>query len=157
MSGRRLPNRRFLLGAVPAAFLLEACAGPPAPAVVDLTIRASADINPNTMGTPVSVAVRLYSLTARSRFESADVFSLMQREAQVLGTESTGVEEALIRPGETRKVILTPKPGVRSIGIAVMFRDIDRAQWRLVAPIAESGPTKLTLAVHGITAALVSP
>lgn len=153
----RLPNRRFLLGAVPAALLLEACAGPPAPPVVDLTIRAGADINPNTMGTPVSVAVRLYSLTARSRFEAADVFSLMQLEAQVLGPESMGVEEAVVRPGDTRKVILTPKPGVRFIGIAVMFRDIDRAQWRLVAPIAESGLTKLALSLRGITAALVAP
>lgn len=157
MSDRRLPHRRFLLGAVPAALLLQACAGPPAPPMVDLTIRASTDINPNTMGTPVSVAVRLYSLIARSRFESADVFSLMQREAQVLGPESIGMEEVLIRPGETRKVILTPKLGVRFIGIAVMFRDIDRAQWRLVAPIAESGQTKLALALRGITATLVSP
>lgn len=156
MSDRRSPNRRFLLGAVPAAFLIEACAGLPAPPVVDLTIRASADINPNAMGTPLSVAVRLYSLASRSRFEAADVFSLIQREAQVLGPENLGMEEVLIRPGETRKVMLTPKPGVRSIGIAVMFRDIDRAQWRVVAPIAESGLTKLALSIRGLNAALVS-
>ncbi len=157
MSGRRLTHRRFLLDAVPAALLVEACAGPPPPPVVYLTIRAGADINPNPAGTPVSVAVRLYSLNARSRFESAYVFSLMQREPQVLCSESTGVEEALVRPGETRKVTLAPKPGVRFVGIAVMFRDIDRAQWRLVAPIAESGPTKLALAISGTTATLVSP
>lgn len=156
MSDRRYPSRRFLLGVVPAALLLEACAGLPAPPVVDLTIRAGMDINPNTMGMPVSVAVRLYSLTGRSRFEAADVFSLMQREAQVLGPESLGVEEVLLRPGETRKVMLTPKPGVRSIGIAVMFSDIDRAQWRVVAPIAESGLTKLALSIRGLNAALVS-
>jgi len=125
--------------------------------MVDLTIKANLDINPNAAGMPVSVAVRLYSLNARSRFESADVFSLMQREAQVLGTEGASAEEVLIRPGETRKVVLTPKPGVRFVGIAVMFRDIDRAQWRLVAPIAESGPTRLALVVRGLTAALVSP
>lgn len=157
MNGRRATGRRSLLGAVPSALLMAACAGPPLPPVVDLTIRAGADINPNAAGTPVSVAVRLYSLSGRSRFESADVFSLLQREAQVLGTESSGVEEVLVRPGETRKVMLMPKIGVRSIGIAVMFRDIDRAQWRLVAPIAESGPTKLAIAIRGLTATLVSP
>lgn len=157
MNGRRLTGRRSLLTAVPSLLLIAACAGPPPPPVVDLTIRAGADINPNTAGTPVSVAARLYSLNGRSRFESADVFSLMQREAQVLGTESAGVEEVLIRPGETRKVVLTPKAGVRFVGIAVMFRDIDRAQWRAVAPIAETGPTKLALAIRGLTATLVSP
>jgi len=155
MNGRRRTGRRLLIGAVAAALLLAACGAPPPP-MVDLTIRANADINPNAAGTPVSVAVRLYSLNGTSRFESADVFSLMQREAQVLGTESTGVEEMLVRPGETRKAVLVPKAGVRFIGIAVMFRDIDRAQWRVVAPIAESGPTKLVLALGGLTAALVS-
>lgn len=157
MRGRRLTGRRSLLGVVPAALLIAACAGPPPPPVVDLTIRASADINPTAAGTPVSVAVRLYSLNGKSRFESADVFSLMQREAQVLGTEGAGMEEVLVRPGETRKVVLTPKAGVRFVGIAVMFREIDRAQWRVVAPIAESGPTKLALTIRGLNAALAAP
>ena len=148
-------GRRLLLGAVPAALVIEGCVGPPAPAVVDVTIRANSDINPNPAGTPVSVAVRLYFLTARGRFDAVDVYSLMQREAQALGTESMGFEEVVVRPGETRKVTLMPKLGARSIGIAVLFRDIDRAQWRLVAPIAESGLTRLTISISGTKAALV--
>jgi len=124
-------SRRLLLGAMPGALLLEGCGGPPAPPVVDVTVRANPDINPNPAGTPVSVAVRFYSLNARGKFESADVYSLMQREAQTLGTESVGSEEVVVRPGETRKVTLMPKPGVRFVGIAVLFRDIDRAQWRM--------------------------
>jgi type VI secretion system protein VasD len=148
-------GRRLLLAAAPAALLIEGCGGPPAPPVVDVTVRATADINPNPAGTPVSVAVRLYSLTARGRFESADVYSLMQREAQTLGTESMGFEEVVVRPGETRKVTLVPKPGVRFIGIAVLFRDIDRAQWRMVAPIAESGLSRFALSISGTRAALV--
>lgn len=136
--------------------LVEACGGPPPPAVVDLTIRANPDINPNPAGTPVSVAVRLYSLTSRGRFSSADVYSLMQREAAVLGTESLGSEEVVVRPGETRKVNLSPKPGTRFLGVAVLFRAIDSAQWRAVAPIAESGLTKLQLTLSGTQATLVS-
>lgn len=148
-------GRRLLFAAAPAALLLEGCGGPPPPPVVDVTIRANPDINPNPTGTPVSVAVRLYSLNAKGRFESADVYSLMQREAQTLGTESLGVEEVVVRPGETRKVTLMPKPGVRFIGIAVLFRDIDRSQWRMVAPIADSGLSRLAISISGSRAALV--
>src|SRR5262245_7296166 len=97
-------GRRLLLAAMPAALSVAGCGGPPPPPVVDLTIRANPDINPRPDGTPVSVAVRFYSLNARGRFESADVYSLMQREAQTLGTESVGSEEVVVRPGETRKV-----------------------------------------------------
>lgn len=150
-----IDRRRLLLGAVPAALLVEGCGGPPAPPVVDVTIKASSDINPNTAGTPVSVAVRLYSLNARGKFESADVYALMQREAQTLGTESAGVEEVVVRPGETRKVTLMPKPGVRFIGVAVLFRDIDRARWRMVTSIAESGLSRLTISISGTNASLV--
>jgi type VI secretion system protein VasD len=147
--------RRLLLAA-PAVLLVEGCGGPPPPAVVDLTIRANPDINPNPAGTPVSVAVRLFSLSASGRFSSADVFSLMQREAAVLGTESMGSEEVVVRPGETRKVNLSPKPGTRFIGVAVLFRAIDSAQWRAIAPIAESGLTRLQLTLSGNQATLVS-
>lgn len=149
-------GRRLWLGALPCALLVEGCGGPPAPPVVDVTVKANSDINPNAAGTPVSVAVRLYSLNARGKFEGADVYSLMQREAQTLGTESAGVEEVVVRPGETRKVTLMPKPGVRFIGVAVLFRDIDRSQWRMVAPIAESGLSKFAISISGNKAALVS-
>jgi type VI secretion system protein VasD len=147
--------RRELLAA-PGALLAASCGGPPAPPVVDLTIRAAPDINPNVAGTPVSVAARLYSLNASGRFSSADVYSLMQREAQVLGTESAGSEEVVVRPGETRKITLMPKPGVRFVGVAVLFRDIDRSQWRALTSIAESGRTTLVLTISGNSAALAS-
>lgn len=147
--------RRLLLVA-PAILSVASCGGPPVPPVVDLTIKANPDINPNAAGTPVSVAVRLYSLNARGRFMSADVYSLMQREAAVLGTESAGSEEVVVRPGETRKITLAPKPGVRFLGVAVLFRDIDRAQWRAITPIAESGLTRLVLTISGNRATLVS-
>ncbi len=32
-----------------------------------------------------------------------------------------------------------------NIGIVALYRDIDHAQWRAMAPAADSGPTKLTL------------
>jgi type VI secretion system protein VasD len=73
-----------------------------------------------------------------------------------LGDESAGMEEALVRPGETRKLTLSPKMGVRYIGVAVLFREIDRAQWRAVASIAPAGLTRLTLNISGTRADLES-
>jgi type VI secretion system protein VasD len=137
--------RRLLLG-TPALALVASC-GPPPPAVVDLTVKASPDLNRNQAGTPLSVAVRLYSLNDRARFSTADAYGLMSRENAVLGDERAGSEEIVMRPGETRKVTMAPKPGVRFLGVAVLFHDIDRAQWRAIAPIAASGTTRLVLAI----------
>ena len=137
-----------------AVTALAGCGGAPAPAVVDLTVTAGRDINPDRSGTPRSVAVRVYGLTSRARFSSADAFALMDREKAVLADEGSLAEEIVVRPGETRKITLMPKPGVHYIGTAVLFQDIDRAQWRAVAAIAPEGLTKLTLAVGGNSAQL---
>ena len=145
-------GRRLLLG-TPALALVASC-GPPPPAAVDLAIKASPDLNRNQAGTPLSVAVRLYSLNDRSRFATADAYGLMSRENAVLGDERAGSEEIVVRPGETRNVTMAPKPGVRFLGVAVLFHDIDRAQWRAIAPIAASGTTRLVLAIGSSKAEL---
>jgi len=143
---RMMSRRRLLLAS--SVLPVAGCAGgPPAPAVVDLTIRAGPNINPSTAGTPLAVAVRVYTLMNRGRFMSADAYALMERESAVLGDEGGGSEEAVVRPGETRTLALSPKPGVRYIGVAVLFREIDRSQWRAVASIAPSGLTRLTLTI----------
>lgn len=149
-----IARRLLLVG--PALLSVAGCGGPPAPAVVDLTIKASSDVNPNPAGTPVSVAVRLYSLMGRGRFMSADSYALMDREKATLGDESAGSEEIVLRPGETRKMTLAPKPLVRYLGVAVLFREIDRAQWRAIAPVAASGLTRLALTISHNKAVLES-
>jgi len=143
--------RRSMLMA-PALALMASCGS--APAAVDLTVKASPDLNRNQAGAPLSVAVRLYSLSDRGRFASADVYALMTHERAVLGQEVAGSDEIVVRPGETRKVAITPKPGVRYLGVAVLFHDIDRARWRAIAPIAASGQTRLVLAISSNKAEL---
>jgi len=148
-------SRRSLL-ALPAA--LAACAAPPPPPppppVLDLTIAAGADQNPDPSGHPTPVAVRLYMLAGTGRFERADVFALTEREAQTLGDQSLGSEEVIVRPGETRNIHRELKPGVQFLGVGVLFRDIDRARWRAVSPLAPHGPTRLMLKTSGVTATL---
>lgn len=150
-----MTSRRSLVFGLGLAPILAACGGPPAPAVVEVQVRASADANRDTGGAPVAVAVRLYALTGRGRFMSADVYALMERERAVLGDESAGSEEIVMRPGESRSIKVMPKPGARYLGAAVLFRDIDRASWRTIAPIAESGTTRLTLQITNNKADLV--
>jgi type VI secretion system protein VasD len=147
-------RRRSLL-LFPAVAVLSGCAGgPPAPAIVNLTIKAGPDINRNAAGTPLAVAVRVYALTGRARFTSADAYALMDRDRAVLADQGMRAEEVVIRPGETRNITLAPKPDVRFIGVTVLFQDIDRSQWRAVTGIAPSGVTKLALVIGGNHATL---
>jgi len=145
--------RRALLGLF-ALLVVTAAAPPPPPAVLTLTIIAGADQNPDPTGHPAPVAVRLFELNGTAKFERADVFALTEHEQQTLGEEGQGSEEFVLRPGETRTITRELKKGVQFVGIAVLFRDIDRSRWRAVAQVGVSGPTKLALRINGLSATL---
>ncbi|HME20241.1 MAG TPA: type VI secretion system lipoprotein TssJ [Acetobacteraceae bacterium] len=138
-------SRRSLL-ALPAALALAHC-GPKPPGVVTLTMIGSADQNPDSSGKAAPVAVRIYQLTQTAKFERGDVFALTEHEQQTLGQDDAGSQEFVLSPGETQTKTFELKPGVQAIGVAVLYRDIDNAQWRADSAVATSGPTKLTLNV----------
>ena len=147
-------NRRTLLSLLPAAALAACAAPPPPPAVLTLTIKAGANQNPDPTGKAAPVAVRLYQLGAAGKFQAADVFALIDHEAATLGADDLGSEQILVKPGQTLPETRTLKPGTQFLGIAVLFRDIDHSTWREMAPVAASGPTKLTLTINGLVAKL---
>src|SRR5262249_39839072 len=126
---------------------LAHCGGPKPPAVVTLTMIGSADQNPDTSGKPAPVAGRIYQLTQTAKFERGDVFALTEHEQQTLGQDNAGSQEVRLSPGETQTKTFELKTGVQAIGVVVLYRDIDKAQWRATQPAATSGPTKLTLNV----------
>jgi type VI secretion system protein VasD len=134
--------------------IIAAAAPPPPPAVLTLTLVAGTDQNPDPTGRPAPVAVRLFELNGTAKFERADVFALTEHEQQTLGAEGQGSEEFVLRPGETRTITRELKKGVQFLGIAVLFRDIDRSHWRAMAQVGVSGPTKLMLRINGLNATL---
>ena len=138
-------GRRALLAAS-ALLPLQGCGGAlPTPPTVVLTIVASPDVNADASGTPLPIAVRVFALTSRGRFSSADAYGLLDRESAVLGTEGKRVEAVNVRPGETRTLTMVLTPDVRYLGVSALYQSIDSAQWRNVAPVAPSGLTKLVL------------
>ncbi len=146
--------KKHLAGLVLLA--LAGCAAPPPPPpVLSLTITGSAGQNPDPAGHGTTVAIRLYQLTATGKFQSTDVYSLMGQESAVLGTSEAGAsEQILLAPGQSLQERRRLKPAVTALGVAVLFRDINHSTWKLVAPVAPSGTTALTLRINGLTATL---
>ncbi len=128
-------NRRLLMGIAGLLALARCAPAPPPPPVLNLTITGTAEQNPDPTGRASPVAVRVYQLSGTAKFSQTDVFGLMNNEAKVLGTEeATSSMEFLIAPGESKKVTVDLKPMVSAIGVAVLYRDIDHAQWRYDRP-----------------------
>jgi type VI secretion system VasD/TssJ family lipoprotein len=138
-----------------APLALASCSSPPPPAVLTLNIVGSAGQNPDANGHGTTVAVQLYQLAATGKFQSTDVYSLISKEAAVLGTDEMGSsEQFLVTPGETLHETRPLKPTVTAVGLAVLFREINQSTWKLVAPVAPNGQSVVTLQINGLTATI---
>ena len=82
-SRQLLTRRAALLG--PLLLLTRCGSAPPPPPVLDLTIQAGRDQNPDPSGQPTAVAIRIYQLASPDSFNRADVFALIDRQAETLG------------------------------------------------------------------------
>lgn len=146
-------GRRFCLrwagaastSVIAAALLLSGCGSAPKPVVtpVSLTLVAGPDVNPDVRGRASPVSVRVYALKTPGSFESADFFSLFDKEQATLGAELVQREEALLRPGDTRSLQLTLSADVKALAFMAAYRDLDRARWREVRPVTPGQPVNL--------------
>ena len=107
-----LPLRRLALTAL-AALALAGCAGKPIalppvfkpdPTVVRLQLTADAMVNADSRGRATPVVVRYYVLQNTAAFDSADFFSLFERDEALLGTAVLAREETTLKPGQVLKV-----------------------------------------------------
>jgi type VI secretion system protein VasD len=147
--------------ALASAVVLGACAKdpppPPPPGVIDLSIKAGADINPDPDGKAAPALVRVYQLASPVRFENADFFLLFEKEKETLGPDLVGREEIAVAPGETKTLNQPLKPAATHVGVVAAFRDIDRASWRALVEVPPHGTTKLESDVSKLKIDLEGP
>lgn len=102
------------------------------PTTVVLQLQAGDELNPTVDGYSAPVRVRLLELRSAAAFSRTDYFSLAERTAASLGNELVAEDEWLVHPGQNRELTRALNPATRHLGLLVGYREIDRAQWRLV-------------------------
>jgi type VI secretion system protein VasD len=151
-----MTGMRWLLLGFVVAPLLSACGSkPPPPTIVQLTVKAAPDINPDAQNRPSPLVLRAYQLAATDSFEKADFFQLYDKDAATLGADMADRQEIAIAPGETKTVTLEFKPNGKFLGIIGAFRSIDRAAWRADVPVPPNKTTSLTATVDALSVKLV--
>ncbi len=162
-----LPLRRLALTAL-AALALAGCAGKPIalppifkpdPTVVRLQLTADAMVNADSRGRATPVVVRYYVLQNTAAFDSADFFSLLERDEALLGAAQLVREEATLRPGQTLNVELSPQGEAKHLAVLAAYRDVNKIRWRATAPIPQNKTMAYTVRVgaQGISISPQSP
>ncbi len=147
-----LSRRLWLAAALLASVSLSACAmfgG--GKTTLEAKVVASAEVNPDSRKRPSPVVVRVFELKSPTLFEQADFVSLFEKDQAVLGAEMISREEFVLRPGETKPLVKPLSPDTKFIGVMVAFRELERARWRAVVPVAAGKKNVMAIDLADIT------
>jgi len=124
---------------------------------VDMRIVAGGDVNPDDNGRPSPVVVRVVELKSPSVFESAEFFALYQNDAQTLGSDLVATEEFEFKPGDVQDLKFALKPESNYVGVLAAYRQLEKANWRLVLPLAIKEKNELTVLLNQRGIELATP
>jgi type VI secretion system protein VasD len=121
------------------------CASTPKPAVIQVLLDVQPNVNPDSRGRSSPIVMRLYEIKSLAAFNTADFFSIFDRDKETLGAELLAREEFQLRPGEKRQFNRQLQLDTRYVGVIAAFRDLERSQWRAVLPVAPKKKAELLI------------
>jgi type VI secretion system protein VasD len=121
---------------------------PPPPTTVSAKLIAAADLNPDGTGAPEPLRVRVMQLTGTGALSQADFFTFDQDPAKALGPDLLGIEDVVLKTGQTVSVTPAVKPEIRFIGVAGAYYAIDKAHWRAWAPVKPNMANNFTVKLN---------
>ena len=131
---------------------LVACASPPKPpppTIIQVSLDAQANVNPDARGRPSPVVVRFYELKTPANFNAADFFSLFDRDKETLAADMLTRDEFQLMPGDKKQFQRPTQPDTRFVGVVAAFRDLERAQWRVISAVPLQQTTPIVIKLDG--------
>lgn len=147
------------LAALAAAATLTACGSapvvlPPAKTTLVSTAIVGPNVNPDARKRPSPVVVRVYELKANALFDATDFVSLYEKDQQALGAELLSREEFILQPNDVKAINKTLSADAKYIGVFAAFRDLERAQWRVTAPVVAGKKNTMKIKIDGVNITL---
>lgn len=153
MTGRRV----YLLVILSILVMLKGCslatnvANRVAEPETTLILDPAVDINPDSNRRPSPLVVRIYELSDRNRFETAEFFSLYDDDRAVLGESLLSSVDLVLLPGHKQKHVMSLDSKTRYVGVMAEFRDIENATWRALPGADPRGYDTIRISVDGLT------
>ena len=138
------------------AVILAACGK--SPTLISAALQATTSINPDARNRPSPVVIRVYELKTPAVFESADFFSLFDKDQATLGADMVAREEFTMRPGDSKNINRELKPDTRFIAVFAGFREVEKSTWRAVMPltIGQKNTVQISLDARAVSLSTVA-
>lgn len=140
---------RWLRGLFAAGLVasLAACGGPPPPppTIVEFSMSADKNVNPDPAGQGAPVVLRVYQLASPSSFNNAEFFDLFNNDQAALKSDLIHRDDVPLAPGASAPLTLKPNDQVTAIGLFAGYRNWQQTTWRKVVPLPPHQTTTITV------------
>jgi type VI secretion system protein VasD len=118
--------------------------------VLSIDLAATANLNPDDSGHPRAVAVRVYQLKDRKRFDAASYPDLLVKDEIVLAPDVQAHMATVINPGGSASVSQPLEKDTEFVGIAAFYQSTDKTRaWKHVITTSKlPGVAPLTLTLE---------
>lgn len=137
------------------ALLTAACGSDPT--VLNVTVRTSDTVNPNSESQPSPIVIRVYALKSTKTFEGADFFSLFDSDTKTLGGDLLDKKELEMAPGKTEQFNEKVSDESQFVGVLAGYRDLDNATWQATMPITPQKTNDVEVKVELLSVSVGQP
>lgn len=117
----------------------------------DLEIQfiVDADINPDELGKPSPLFVRMYELKSKKMIKKADFISIYERDKEVLGADMINVHKLKrLKPGESRNEHFVLDPATQYVALYGEFLEFKQSAFKLVFPVSINNVFRNTVKIR---------
>lgn len=100
------------------------------PVKLDLAFIASSAVNPDDQKRAAPIVVRLYELKNTDAFNTADFFSLQDKDKSLLADDQVVRDQFQLRPGEEKIIQRNADQATTTLGVIAAYRDLPNSVWR---------------------------
>ena len=125
------------------------------PTIINVTLNASPEVNPDLSERPSPIVVRVYELKSLGTFEAADFYNLFDNPEAILGAALVSSVQFHLNPGETQRYNQTTSPETNYIAVTAAYRKLDHAVWRdhIIMPAAKN--TELVIHMEKLSVSIM--
>lgn len=103
---------------------------------LEITFEVDADTNPDELGKPSPVFIRMYELKSKKMMKKSDFIELYERDKEVLGADLLAVHKLKhFEPGDSRSEHFVLSPKTHYVALYAEFLEFKHSKYKLIIPV----------------------
>ncbi|RDH83838.1 MAG: type VI secretion system lipoprotein TssJ [endosymbiont of Galathealinum brachiosum] len=116
---------------------------------LEITFEVDADTNPDELGKPSPVFIRMYELKSKKMMKKSDFIELYERDKEVLGADMLAVHKLKhFKPGDNRSEHFVLSPKTHYVALYAEFLEYKHSKYKLIIPVVANNVFRNSVSIR---------